>query len=209
MPDFLLESQHGGLVAGVDEVGRGPLAGPVVAAALIFSAAPTQALAQGLDDSKKLSAPKREALYAALRADPTVTLALGAASVDEIARYNILHASHIAMRRALARLAVRPALALIDGNRVPDGLCCPAKAVIGGDGLSLSIAGASIAAKVVRDRLMVRLAQRHGGYAWERNAGYGTAAHLAGMKNLGVSPHHRTDFAPVRACIAAREVIAA
>lgn len=185
-------------VAGLDEVGRGPLAGPVVAAAVVFRVVPSPQLAAMIDDSKVLTARRRERAYAALIEDPDVDMALGAASVDEIERINIGQACHLAMRRALARLAYVPEMALIDGNRAPV-MPCPVRTVVGGDGLSLSIAAASIIAKVVRDRAMLRLARRHHSYAWERNAGYGTAVHLAGLREAGVTRHHRRGFAPVRA----------
>lgn len=207
MPDYSLEEQYDGLVAGVDEVGRGPLAGPVVAAAVVFRAPPSPLLSGLLDDSKKLTARRREKAYAALLEDDTVCAALGAASVPEIDRLNIGQACHLAMRRAMVRLAEAlgewPAVALIDGNRAPS-LPCRVETVVKGDSLSLSIAAASILAKVVRDRLMTRLAMRHGNYGWDRNAGYGTAHHLTGLKEEGITLHHRRSFAPVRQMIAAK-----
>lgn len=200
MPDFSLEAALGApdvLVAGLDEVGRGPLAGPVVAAAVVFRLIPPAGLAVLLDDSKKLSAARRERAFVALCAAPGVELALGAASVPEIEKLNIGQATLLAMRRALARLRLAPAMALVDGNRAPD-LPCPVRTVVGGDGLSLSIAAASIIAKVVRDRAMTRLSRRHDAYGWERNAGYGTAAHLSALRSIGLTRHHRRGFAPVR-----------
>ena len=195
MPDFRLERAAGGRVAGVDEVGRGPLSGPVVAAAVIFPGGVPRKLAALLDDSKKLSAAQRQTAFAALRAS-NAEIAIGAASVAEIWRLNILHAAMLAMRRAVARLPTVPDLALVDGNR-PPGLACDTRCVVGGDGISLSIAAASIVAKVVRDRLMERLDRRYPGYFWSTNAGYGTAAHLRALQVLGVTPHHRAGFAPV------------
>ena len=195
-PNFTLEQQTGGRVAGVDEAGRGPLAGPVVAAAVIFPAGVPPALAALLDDSKKLSAPRREAAYAALRGSPGAEIGVGAASVAEIFALNILGASLLAMRRAVLRLPVPPDLALIDGNRPPP-LPCPTQCVIGGDGKSLSIAAASIVAKVLRDRAMARLAVRYPEYGWDANAGYPTAAHRAVLARLGPTPHHRPGFGPV------------
>ncbi len=196
MPDFAIESAFDGLVAGVDEVGRGPLAGPVVAAAVVLPRALPVSLAGLIDDSKQLTAEARETAFAALRACG-VDMAVGAASVTEIARLNILHASLLAMSRAVSRLPTQPELALIDGNRAPR-LACPARCVVGGDALSLSIAAASIVAKVVRDRAMARLARRHPAYGWEQNAGYGTAQHRAALHRHGATVHHRAGFGTVR-----------
>ena len=198
MPDFTRETAHGGRVAGVDEVGRGPLAGPVVAAAVVFSRGVPDALAPLLDDSKRLSAAARERALAAMLASGAAEIAVAAASVNEIARLNVLGATLLAMRRAVERLPAPPHFALVDGNQ-PPALPCPVRCLVGGDGLSLSIAAASIAAKVARDQLMVRLDQRHPGYGWASNAGYGTAAHLAALLRLGPTRHHRAGFGPVRA----------
>jgi len=201
MPDFVLEHAAGGLVAGVDEAGRGPLAGPVVAAAAMIDEARLEiALRDRIDDSKKLSALKRAAVLAELAG--CARLAVGAASVAEIDRFNILGATMLAMRRAVLSLGIVPDLVLIDGNRTPE-LPCPARAVVGGDARSLSIAAASIAAKVTRDRIMASLAARYPGFGWERNAGYGTAAHRAALIRLGPTAHHRRSFAPVAALVAA------
>lgn len=200
MPDFRFEDGCGCLpVAGVDEVGRGPWAGPVVAAAaiLVRGRVPDDLLA-ALDDSKKLSPARREAISARLIACEGVIWALGEASVAEIDAINILQASFLAMRRALETLAVAPAHALVDGNKCPPGLRCAATAVIGGDGLSLSIAAASILAKVHRDRIMLGLDARFPGYGWGSNAGYGTPEHQRGLLTLGVTEHHRKSFAPIR-----------
>jgi len=197
MPDFVLELEAGGRVAGVDEAGRGPLAGPVVAAAVVFPAGVPAALAGMLDDSKKLSAARREAAFAALRGCAEVEIGLAAASVAEIGALNILGASLLAMRRAVARLPRAPDLALVDGNRPPQ-LACPVRCVVGGDARSLSIAAASIIAKVVRDRAMARLAARHPGYGWAGNAGYPTADHRAALARLGPTRHHRAGFGTVR-----------
>ncbi|GEM15628.1 ribonuclease HII [Gluconobacter oxydans] len=202
MPDYALEAAHGGLVVGIDEVGRGPLAGPVVASAVAFTAPPSETLSSLLDDSKKLTARRRMLAYEALMADEQALIGIGAASVAEIERINIAQACYLAMRRALSRLGRTPDLALVDGKHAPK-LPCPIKMVIGGDGISLSIAAASIIAKVTRDRLMARLAVRHDAYGWERNAGYGTAAHMQGLKLRGVTPHHRRGFAPIRNMIEA------
>jgi ribonuclease HII len=191
-PDFSLEAAAPYPVCGIDEAGRGPWAGPVVAAAVILDPA---AIPDGLDDSKRLTAARREELIVAIEA--TAIVGVGQASVEEIATMNILQASFLAMRRAVAALNRRPALALVDGHMLPPGLGCPARAVVGGDGLALSIAAASIVAKVRRDRLMVALSQQFPGYGWETNMGYGTAGHAEGLVRWGVSPHHRRSFRPV------------
>ena len=191
-----MEKSAGGRVAGVDEAGRGPLAGPVVAAAVIFPTGVPRRLATLLDDSKKLTMLQREDAYAALRRCRTAEIAVGAASVAEITRLNILHAAMLAMRRAVARLPQVPDLALVDGN-YPPRLDCAVKCVVGGDALCLSIAAASIVAKVVRDRAMLRLASRFPGYGWDSNAGYATAGHRRALLQLGPTPHHRPTFASV------------
>ena len=211
MPDFALETElcarHGGqiLVIGLDEAGRGPWAGPVVAAAAWLDPKRCPAeLLRGLDDSKRLRPARRAELLDILEdctARGTAALGLGEAGVAEIDDANILQASLRAMARAAADLESRsgrsPQAALVDGNRLPD-LPCPAQAVVGGDGLSLSIAAASILAKVTRDRHMAALARNHPGYGWERNQGYGTAEHRAALARLGVTPHHRRSFRPIR-----------
>ncbi len=202
MPDYTMETEHGGRVAGVDEVGRGPLAGPVVAAAVVFPAGPPPGLAAMLDDSKKLTPLQRQLAYAALLASGAAEIGVGAASVAEISRLNILHAALLAMQRAVARLPRPPDLALVDGNTPPD-LPCPVRCVVGGDALCLSIAAASIVAKVVRDRAMARLAARWPHYGWHANAGYGTAAHRAAIARHGLSHHHRPTFGAVRRHLAA------
>jgi ribonuclease HII len=179
-------------VAGVDEVGRGPLAGPVLAAAVVLDF--TQ-LPAGLADSKALRPARRQALARAIQAGAAV--GIGQASVAEIDALNILRASHLAMRRALAALPQPPDHALIDGNLLPHDLPCPATAVVRGDATVLSIAAASIVAKVARDALMAELDLAHPGYGWRANAGYPTAAHLAALRTLGVTPHHRRSFGPI------------
>ncbi len=195
-PDLSLERDAGGLVAGIDEAGRGPWAGPVVAAAVILDRDRLgHDLAHGLDDSKKLSPARRAALFEALAG--RARIGIGAASAPLIDEINVLAATLRAMARALAALGVVPDLALVDGNRLPE-LPCPARAVVGGDGKSLSIAAASIVAKVTRDRIMTALAARYPGFGWERNAGYGTAEHRCALEALGVTPHHRRSYAPVR-----------
>ncbi len=179
-------------IAGVDEVGRGPLAGPVTAAAVILN---PDDIPEGLNDSKKLSARRRAALEEALSARAQVSVAH--ATVAEIDEINILRASHLAMERAVAALDPVPDYLLIDGNLVPRGLTIPALAVVKGDGRSVSISAASIMAKMCRDRIMVDLAQQHPGYGWETNAGYPSPAHKQALRNLGVTPHHRRSFKPV------------
>jgi len=194
MPDFAFESTASGIVCGIDEVGRGPLAGPVVAAAVIFDRASVPAkLRRELDDSKKLSARARETQIALITS--CARIGIGAASAGEIDRHNILQATFIAMRRAVMRLGLVPDLALVDGNRAP-ALPCAVKTIVGGDGLSLSIAAASVVAKVTRDRLMRALAARYAGYGWETNFGYPTEAHRHAVLTLGLTPHHRRSFGP-------------
>ncbi|MEM9716275.1 MAG: ribonuclease HII, partial [Pseudomonadota bacterium] len=170
-------------IAGVDEVGRGPWAGPVVVAGVILD--PAQ-IPKGLTDSKKISAAKREALAEEIHA--TARVEIIEISVEEIDHLNILAATMLGMRRAIA--ALMPDYALIDGNRLPTDLSCPAEAIVKGDGKSASIAAASIVAKVYRDHLMADLARDFPGYGWETNAGYGTKMHQSGLQNLGVTPHH-------------------
>jgi ribonuclease HII len=186
-------------VAGVDEAGRGPLAGPVVAAAVVLD--PTRVPA-GLADSKMLRAGDRARLAAEIAAMAEV--GVGIASVDEIDALNILRASHLAMIRALAALPVPPDLALIDGNLLPDTLPCPARAIVGGDATVAAIAAASIVAKVRRDAIMVALAQQFPGYGWDRNMGYPAPAHRAALAQLGPTPHHRRSFAPVHKMLMGR-----
>jgi len=182
-----------GLVAGVDEAGRGPLAGPVVAAAVVFPAFAKPI--RGLRDSKLLSAAARERLAALVRVR-ALAVAVGAASVREIDRFNIRRAAVLAMRRALARLAVRPDVVLVDGLPCPE-LGCPHQAIVDGDARCHSIAAASVIAKTVRDRLMGLLGGRHPAYAWASNKGYGTPEHLAALAALGFTAHHRRSFSPV------------
>lgn len=179
-------------IAGVDEVGRGPLAGPVTAAAvrLLPGKVPP-----GLGDSKALTAKRRDALFMLILEMAEVSIAH--ASVAEIDEMNILRASQVAMVRALRGLPAAPDYALIDGNMMPRDMPCGGEAIIKGDALSFSIAAASIVAKVTRDRLMVGLGQQYPGYGWDRNAGYPTKEHQSALLNLGVTPHHRRSFKPV------------
>lgn len=200
MPDLSLEIQAGRgagkIICGADEVGRGPLAGPVLAAAVILPPEGLPpALAALIDDSKKLTEKKREVLFTPLTS--LCRYAIAQASVEEIDKINILHASLLAMRRAIEGLGLTPDHALIDGNKIPKNLPCAATPVIKGDGKSLSIAAASIIAKVARDRLMKELAQDFPAYGWEKNAGYGTAVHLEALRRLGPTPWHRLSFTPV------------
>jgi ribonuclease HII len=191
-----MEKSAGGRVAGVDEAGRGPLAGPVVAAAVVFPTGVPRRLASLLDDSKKLTIAQRQEAYAALRRSSKVEIAVGAASVAEITRLNILHAAMLAMKRAVSRLPATPDLVLVDGN-YPPPLGCAVKCVVGGDALCLSIAAASIVAKVVRDRAMTRLSSRFPDYGWHSNAGYATSSHRDALLRLGPTPHHRPTFTSV------------
>ena len=179
-------------VAGVDEVGRGPLAGPVVAAAVVLN---PECVPPGMNDSKKMSARRRWRRAAWLK--ECAEVGIGWATVDEIDQINILQASLLAMHRALTNLPHRPDHALIDGRFLPPQLPCPATPLIKGDGLSVSIAAASIVAKTWRDRHMRALAQQHPGYGWETNAGYGSKSHKAALSELGVTPHHRRSFKPI------------
>lgn len=191
MPSFDLEHPHPLPLAGVDEAGRGPLAGPVVAAAVILDRARVPA---GIDDSKKLTEPARMRLCAEIRAAAIV--GVGVASVEEVDQLNILWASMLAMERAVAALAVEPAMVLVDGNRCPRWTR-PSVPVVGGDALCLSIAAASIVAKHERDRMMRDYDSAHPGYGWASNKGYGSAAHLEALRRLGPTPLHRRSFAPV------------
>jgi ribonuclease HII len=194
-PDYSFEqelSARGVLrIAGVDEVGRGPLAGPVTAAAVILD--PSN-IPDGLNDSKALTAKRREALEPLILSAAKVSIAH--ATVEEIDALNILRASHLAMERAVAGLGAVDH-ALIDGNMIPRGLVVPATPIVKGDARSVSIAAASIVAKICRDRIMVELAQQFPGYGWETNAGYGSKSHISALQNLGPTPHHRRSFKPV------------
>ncbi len=196
-PSFVHEDRIGGRVVGVDEAGRGPLAGPVVAAAVWIDRGRCPA---GLDDSKALCAARRAVLHDELQA--VAVIGVGVASVEEIDRLNILWATMLAMERAVAALRCGFDHVLVDGNRLPRWAHA-ATAIIGGDALCVSIAAASIIAKVTRDRMMVALDAEHPGYGWARNKGYGTADHARGLAALGVTPHHRRSFAPVRLRLAA------
>ncbi len=199
-PDFSFEDRLADIVCGIDEAGRGPLAGPVVAAAVILPRPLPTLLEKELDDSKKLSAARRALLAGAIK--ECALVGIGQASVDEIDRINILQATLLAMRRAVEQLALShsPDRALVDGNR-PPLLSCAVECIIKGDSRSFSIAAASIIAKTERDHRMAELAVEHPGYGWERNAGYGTAQHLSALGKLGASRQHRRSFAPVAAVL--------
>lgn len=191
MPDYLLEAAHAGPVAGVDEAGRGPLAGPVVAAAVVLD---PDCIPAGLDDSKRLTARARAALHAELLGCARV--GIGVADVGEIDRLNILWASMLAMERAVDALGIAPGFVLVDGNRCPDWRHA-SRAIVGGDARCLSIAAASIVAKQHRDAIMIAADATYPGYGWTRNKGYGVRAHADALRTLGPTPLHRRSFAPV------------
>jgi ribonuclease HII len=202
-PDMMLEKAHAlhGLVCGVDEAGRGPWAGPVSAGAVILN---PKKIPKGLDDSKKLTAARRAELELEIK-DKALHWGVGFANVSEIGTLNILHATGLAMCRAIAAMGVDPAYALVDGNYAFK-LPCPVKTVIGGDGKSKSIAAASILAKVARDRLMEELDGTFPGYGFASHKGYGAPVHIAALKNLGPCPEHRMTWAPIRALLAGEEL---
>lgn len=199
MPHFYFETELSPRrVCGVDEAGRGPWAGPVVAAAVLFPSAAH--IPEGLNDSKKLTASARDRLFSALQSCGAA-LGIGIATAEEIDQLNIWGATALAMSRAVAELNPPPDVALIDGNRLPHSLPCPARAIIGGDGVSLSIAAASILAKVTRDRMMEEYAADYPAYGFARHKGYGTAQHQAALAAHGPCPIHRRSFAPIRALL--------
>jgi ribonuclease HII len=189
-----LRDEHGPLIAGLDEVGRGPLAGPVVACAVVMP--PGERAIGGVDDSKQLLRPERERLAVIIRRK-ALTIGIGAASVREIDRLNIYHATVLAMRRAIRRLSVAPNHVVVDGRPVRT-LGTDHTAVVGGDARCYSIACASIIAKVTRDRVMRSLGLRHPDFAWDTNVGYATRAHIAGLIGKGPTAHHRRSFIPVQ-----------
>lgn len=202
MPDFKFENEYDFDVVGIDEAGRGPWAGPVVAGAVVIKNKQlSEDLMKNLDDSKKLTAIKREKLYERLYEEERagqLYIGIGEASAQEIDELNILQATFLAMTRAVEKLPCCPKMALIDGNRTPKNFPCPNKSIIKGDSYSLSISAASIVAKVYRDRLMKELAVKYPGYGFEKNAGYGTAAHIEGLKKQGVTPEHRRSYKPIK-----------
>jgi ribonuclease HII len=205
MPNFAIERRCTGIVCGIDEAGRGPLAGPVVAAAVVLDLKRfPRLLRDRLDDSKLLAAGEREACWRALSRcveRGAADIGIGAASAREIDTINILRAALLAMARAVAALKVPPDIALVDGN-MPPPVACAIQTVVGGDGRSFSIAAASVVAKVTRDRMMRALARRYPEYGWMSNVGYATRAHAEAIARLGPTPHHRRSFAPVRLALA-------
>ncbi|MBP5352446.1 MAG: ribonuclease HII [Alphaproteobacteria bacterium] len=205
MPDWIIEDKCGALVCGIDEAGRGPWVGPVVAAAVMFLNRNINAeLLSGINDSKKLTAKKREHLYALLMQEAekgNLTYGIASATAAEIDELNILQATFLAMRRAAEKLSPAPQTALIDGNRLPQNFCCRTECFIEGDARSYSIAAASILAKVWRDRYMTELARKYPYYGFEKNAGYGTKEHIAGILEHGITPEHRRSYKPIKAYI--------
>lgn len=203
MPNFELEDSFAGAVAGVDEAGRGPWVGPVVAGCVFFVNRNVDAkLLENLNDSKKISKKKREMLFDLLHIEAekgNVLIGIGEASAKEIDEINILNASFLAMKRAIENAKIKPDMVLIDGNREPKDFGYKTKAIIKGDAKSYSISGASILAKVYRDRLMEDMAKKYPYYGFEKNAGYGTKAHIEGLEKYGVTPEHRKSYAPIKA----------
>ncbi|WP_343289562.1 ribonuclease HII [Wolbachia endosymbiont of Encarsia formosa] len=191
--DFTLENTLSGIIAGVDEVGRGPLAGPVISAAVIFTDRDT--VIDGINDSKKLTPKCRQVLYEKITS--VAKFGIGMASVEEIDSYNILQATKLSMKRALVNLDLELDYVLVDGNQ-PLEVKWQTKSVVNGDSLSISIAAASIVAKVTRDRLMEELHNKHPQYNWYKNKGYGTKEHLSAIGLHGITKHHRKNFAPIR-----------
>ena len=191
-PDFTLENKLSGIIAGVDEVGRGPLAGPVISAAVVFTDRNT--VIDGINDSKKLTPKNRQDLYHKIIS--TAKFCVGIASVEEINSYNILGATKLSMKRALIGLNIELDYVLVDGNQPPD-VKWQVKPIIKGDNLSISIAAASIIAKVTRDRLMQELHEKYPEYNWYKNKGYGTKEHISAINLYGITEHHRKNFAPV------------
>ena len=201
MPDWNEEAKYQGLIAGIDEAGRGPWVGPVVAAAVTFHTHNINPiLLNALNDSKKLSAKKREELYELLKQEAQngkLNYGIGEASAQEIDDMNILQATFLAMQRAVEELPQIPDMAIIDGNRQPKEFPCPSVTLIKGDATSYSVAAASIIAKVYRDRLMTELARQYPGYGFEKKAGYGTKSHIEGLQKFGITPEHRKSYRPI------------
>ncbi len=202
MPTWEIENTYNGIVCGIDEAGRGPWVGPVVAGAVVFLNKNIEPeLLQNLNDSKKLSAAKREKLYDLLLSEEKkgkICCGIGMASAQEIDELNILQATFLAMSRAAEKLSIKPQFALIDGNRLPKQFLCQTACYISGDARSYSIAAASILAKVYRDRLLKELAQKYPFYGFEKNAGYGTKDHIAGIREHGLISEHRKSYKPIK-----------
>lgn len=202
MPNFEIEDEYVGVIAGVDEAGRGPWVGPVVAGCVVFlDRKVDEFLLNNLNDSKKISKKKREQLYEVLykeKENGKILIGVGITSAKEIDDINILNASFLAMKRAIDDAKANPCMVLVDGNREPKNFGYKTKAVIKGDAKSYSISAASIIAKVYRDKMMEDMAKKYPGYGFEKNAGYGTKAHIEGLKLYGVTPEHRLSYAPVK-----------
>ncbi len=202
MPDFSLENEENGFVAGIDEAGRGPWVGPVVAGCVVFVNRDVNPyLLDNLNDSKKISKKKREKLYEILMEEKqkgNLLIGIGEASSKEIDEFNILNATFMAMNRALENSLAKPLLVLVDGNKVPKGLNIKAKAIIKGDSRSYSISAASIVAKVYRDKLMEEMAKKYPFYGFDKNAGYGTKEHIEALDKYGITPEHRKSYAPIK-----------
>ena len=205
MPDWSEENKFTGVIAGIDEAGRGPWAGPVVAGAVVFLTRDINPyLLDSLNDSKKLSAKKREQLYELIKEEGlkgNLCYAVGQATAQEIDEINILQATFNAMRRAVENLSVVPDVALIDGNQTPKPFNCKVKTIIKGDSISMSVAAASIVAKVYRDNLLKELAKEYPQYCFEKNAGYGTKAHIDALKKYGICKEHRKSYKPIAAIL--------
>lgn len=210
MPTWEIENTYNGIVCGIDEAGRGPWVGPVVAGAVVFLNKNIEPeLLQNLNDSKKLSAAKREKLYDLLLSEEKngkICCGIGQASAQEIDELNILQATFLAMSRAAEKLRIKPQFALIDGNRLPKQFLCQTACYISGDARSYSIAAASILAKVYRDRLLKELAQKYPFYGFEKNAGYGTKDHIAGIREHGLISEHRKSYKPIKNFIATGQI---
>ena len=202
MPNFEIEDEYEGMIAGVDEAGRGPWVGPVVAGCVVFlDRNVDEFLLNNLNDSKKISKKKREQLYEVLykeKENGKILIGVGITSAKEIDEINILNASFLAMKRAIDDANANPCMVLVDGNREPKNFGYKTNAVIKGDAKSYSISAASIIAKVYRDRMMEDMAKKYPGYGFEKNAGYGTKAHIDGLKLYGITPEHRLSYAPVK-----------
>ena len=209
MPDWSEENNFNGIIAGIDEAGRGPWVGPVVAGAVVFFTRNINpVLLKSLNDSKKLSSKKREELFELIIKESNLgnlSYGIGEASAQEIDKINILQATFNAMRRAVDNLSVAPDIALIDGNQIPRPFKCKVKTVIKGDAISMSIAAASIVAKVYRDNLLKDLAIKYPQYGFEKNAGYGTKVHIDALQKYGITPEHRKSYKPIAEIIKSQQ----